>query len=63
MFMPRNFLRFRCIDHKGRQKAPIGNDAFEEEYVREKVATWVEEVKRLTLIAESQPHAAYAALP
>ena len=41
--------------------AAIGNDAFKEEYVREKVATWVEEVKRLTLIAESQPHAAYAA--
>ena len=41
--------------------AAIGNDAFREEYVREKVATWVEEVERLTRIAESQPHAAYAA--
>ena len=41
--------------------AAIGNDAFKEKYVREKVATWVEEVERLTRIAESQPHAAYAA--
>ena len=41
--------------------AAIGNDAFKEEYVREKVATWVEELERLTRIAESQPHAAYAA--
>ena len=41
--------------------AAIGNDAFKEEYVREKVVTWVEELERLTRIAESQPHAAYAA--
>ena len=41
--------------------AAIGNDAFKEEYVREEVATWVEELERLTRIAESQPHAAYAA--
>ena len=42
-------------------RAAIGNDALREEYVREKVPTWVEEVERLTRIAESQPHAAYAA--
>ena len=61
---PGSFSRFGCIDHQGRQRhlgAAIGNDAFKEEYVREKVATWAEELERLTRIAESQPHAAYAA--
>ena len=42
--------------------AAIGSNSFREKYVKDKVATWVEEIDRLTSIAESQPHAAYAAL-
>ena len=36
-------------------------DRFKPAYVRENVATWVQEVNRLTTIAETPPHAAYAA--
>ena len=32
-----------------------------EEYVASKVQTWTDEIKRLTKVATSQPHAAYAA--
>ena len=39
--------------------AAIGTEAYI--YVREKVATWVQEVDQLTTIAETQPHAAYSA--
>lgn len=41
--------------------AAIGTEAFKEAYVREKVATWVQELNDQTRIAMSQPHAAYAA--
>ena len=41
--------------------AAIGTEAFKEAYVQDKVETWVQEVDRLTTIAETQPHAAYAA--
>ena len=41
--------------------AAIGAENFKEEYIKEKVSVWVEEIDRLTLIAESQPRAAYAA--
>ena len=41
--------------------AAIGAENFKEQYIKEKVSAWVEEIDRLTLIAESQPHAAYAA--
>ena len=41
--------------------AAIGTEVFKEAYVREKVATWVQEVDHLTTIAETQPHSVYAA--
>ena len=41
--------------------AAIGTEAFREAYVRDKIATWVQEIDRLTTIAKTQPHAAYAA--
>ena len=46
---------------KGIWEQLIGAETFKEKYVREKVATWVQEVNCLVQIAESQPHAAYAA--
>ena len=42
--------------------AAIGTDRFKQAYVQKKVSLWVQEVKHLTHIADSQPHAAYAAL-
>ena len=39
----------------------VGSNSFREKYVKDKVATWIEEIDRLTSIAKSQPHAAYAA--
>ena len=41
--------------------AAIGSEEFKQAYVREKVATWVQGVDQLTTVAETQPHAAYAA--
>ncbi len=40
----------------------IGKRSFLETYVKQKVDTWVEELERLSSIAISQPHAAFAAL-
>ena len=42
--------------------AAIGKISFDSEYVTQKVQTWVKELERLSSIAESQPHAAYASL-
>ena len=41
--------------------AAIGSKSFTEEYVRNKVCTWVEEVKSLASIAATHPHSAYSA--
>ena len=41
--------------------AALGTRTFVEEYVHSKVAGWIQEVKRLSLVALSPPHAAYAA--
>ena len=41
--------------------AVIGNEAFKEEYVSEKIEEWVSEVESLAEIALIEPHAAYAA--
>ena len=40
--------------------AAIGSKSFTEEYVRNKVCTWVEEVKSLACIAATHPHSAYS---
>lgn len=42
--------------------SPIGKLAFVSSFISSKVQVWVEEVERLSLFAESQPHAAYGAL-
>ena len=41
--------------------AAVGTKGFQEECVRNMVHTWVECVKKLTSIAQTEPHAAYAA--
>ena len=41
--------------------AAIGTRSFVEGYVHHKVSNWVQEVERLSSIAATQPHAAYAA--
>ena len=41
--------------------AVIGNEAFKEEYVCEKIDEWVSEIEALAEIALIEPHAAYAA--
>ena len=41
--------------------AAIGSKSFTDEYVRNKVRTWVEEVKSLASIAAIHPHSAYSA--
>ena len=41
--------------------AAIGSKSFTEEYVRNKVCTWVEDVKCLAFIAVAHPHSAYSA--
>ena len=40
--------------------AAIGSRDYTEQYVREKVKMWIQEIHRLAEIATSQPHAAYA---
>ena len=41
--------------------AAVGNSAFKESYVKLKVDNWVLAVKKLAVIATTQPHAAFAA--
>ena len=52
------------ITQEGRRHlgAAIGSPTFTEQYVCVKVTEWVQEVDRLSTIALSQPHAAYAGL-
>ena len=42
--------------------AAVGNSAFKESYVKLKVDNWVLAVKKLAVLATTQPHAAFAAL-
>ena len=51
------------ITSEGRKHlgAAIGTEAFRRSYVTKKVDSWTQDVMKLTRIAESQPHAAYAA--
>ena len=48
-------------DGKRHLGAALGTDYFVKTYVCEKVATWVQEVERLSSIAVSQPQSAFAA--
>ena len=41
--------------------AAIGNIEFVQSYVNEKLTSWIEELNRLSYIAQAQPHAAYTA--
>ena len=41
--------------------AAIGTSSFAEEYVTLKVEKWTAEISALSTLAQSQPHAAYAA--
>ena len=40
----------------------MGTNSFAEHFVKKKVESWVKEVEKLSIFAETQPHAAYAAL-
>ena len=42
--------------------APLGTREYIEQYVNKKVTEWCSELEKLTSIAETQPHAAYAAI-
>jgi hypothetical protein len=41
--------------------AAVGTDEFKQSYVKKKVASWIESVKKLATIAASEPHAAFSA--
>ena len=49
------------IEGKRHLGAAIGSDNFRNEYIDEKVKTWVSNINALSNIAKTQPHAAYAA--
>ena len=51
-----------CITTEGKQHlgAALGTEAFIHGYVRRNVEQWIEEVKHLSAIAHTQPHAAYS---
>ena len=51
------------ITKKGQRHlgAVIGTQEFKKEYVEKKVAEWIQEVKTLSDIAKTEPHAAFAA--
>ena len=48
-------------DGKSHLGAALGTEEFINEFVEDKVQRWVEEVKLLSVIAQTQPHAAYSA--
>lgn len=48
-------------DGKPHLGAALGTQSFIETYVTHKVEQWSNEVKHLSLIAKSQPHATYSA--
>ena len=39
----------------------IGSEAYEQQFLQQKVQDWISDIKKLSTIAESQPHAAYSA--
>ena len=39
----------------------IGSEAFEQQFLQQKVQDWISDLRKLSIIAESQPHAAYYA--
>ena len=39
----------------------IGSEAFEQQFLQQKLQDWISDIKKLSCIAESQPHAAYSA--
>ena len=41
--------------------APLGSTNFVEQYVQAKVAKWVDQLDRISVIAQSDPQAAYSA--
>ena len=49
------------VEGKRHLGAAIGDSTFVESYIQLKVAEWVKEIERLSSIATTQPHAAYAA--
>lgn len=49
------------VEGKRHLGAAIGTNSFVESYVQRKVSEWVVELERLSSIAVTQPHAAYAA--
>ena len=49
------------VEGKRQLGAAIGTHSFVDNYVQRKVSGWVHEVERLSSIATTQPHAAYAA--
>ena len=48
------------VERKKHLGAPLETDAFAKSLISAKVEKWVEEIKHLSVIAESQPHAAYS---
>ena len=38
----------------------IGSEAFEQQFLQQKVQDWISDIKKLSTIAESQPHDAYS---
>ena len=39
----------------------IGSEAFEQQFLQQKVQDWISDLRKLSIIAESQPHTAYSA--
>ena len=37
----------------------IGSEAFEQQFLQQKLQDWISDIKKLSCIAESQPHTAY----
>ena len=50
------------VNGKRHLGAPLGTNAFAQSFVETKVADWVNEIKRLSVVARTQPQAAYAVL-
>ena len=38
----------------------IGSEAFEQQFLQQKLQDWISDIKKLSSIAKSQPHAAYS---
>ena len=39
----------------------VSSEAFEQQFLQQKVQDWISDLRKLSIIAESQPHAAYSA--